>query len=133
MAKNVGSDIPLTVTGHSLGGAIATLFASWYFFEYPDYKLHSLVTFGAPKSVDRKAAAAISCPINVYQVRGDFAPYWPPVIGLGNPPPALTLPPRKESDGLLQRHDVQWYVEAMKEMEQSGSKNRGGWIASEGK
>ena len=116
MAEDVSSATPLYVTGHSLGGAIATVFASWYFYEHPQYKLKSLVTFGAPKALNRKANEMIYCPVFRYAVKGDFAPHWPPVPGLVHPAPATWLPPLKSYHGMFKRHDAKGYVELTKDL-----------------
>lgn len=113
MAESVASDVPLYVTGHSLGGAIATLFASWYYYDNrgqkPPYKLKALVTFGAPKSINKLAGLAIQCPIRRYAVVGDFAPHWPPAFGLTHPVAAIWLPPRSKWHGPLRRHTPDTY------------------------
>ena len=113
MAEDVASETPLVVTGHSLGGAISTLFASWYYFDNPTYKLAGLVTFGAPKALDKVAARAIACPVRRYAVKGDFAPHWPPVVGLVHPVPAIPLPPRNRVHGPLRRHTPETYTRAL--------------------
>ncbi len=111
MAEAVSSKVPLHIAGHSLGGAIATLFASWYFHAYPDYHLHCLTTFGAPKAVNVKAGNTIKCPIHRFAVRGDFAPHWPPFVpGLVHPVPATWLPPRRQWHGAMKRHDADGYT-----------------------
>ncbi len=111
MAEDTASATPLYVTGHSLGGSIGTLFASWYFYEHPTYRLRSLVTFGAPKALNEEASEMIYCPVSRYAVRGDFAPHWPPVPGLVHPAPAIRLPPLKKYHGVFKRHDAKGYVE----------------------
>ncbi len=115
MAKTVSSSVPLHVAGHSLGGAIGTIFTSLYFHANPHYKLRGLITFGAPKAANREACSAISCPVRRYAVTGDFAPHWPPVPGLGHPVPATWLPPRRRWHGAMKRHDADGYTAALAE------------------
>ena len=117
-AEQVAEETPLYVTGHSLGGAIGTLFASWYYHDNrrrkTNYKLAGLITFGAPKAVDSAAATSILCPIRRYVVRGDWAPHWPPLLGFGHPTRQITLDPAPRFHGLLERHNINGYVEALK-------------------
>ena len=114
MVEQVQSTWPVYVTGHSLGGAIATLFAAWYYYDNrkqePPYKLAGLVTFGSPKPMNREAALTIGCPIHRYAVRGDFAPFWPPVMALKHPAPAIWLPARSAFHGPLRRHTPDTYL-----------------------
>ena len=84
---------------------------------YTAPKLAGLVTFGAPKALDKSAARLIACPIRRYAVKGDFAPHWPPVVGLVHPAPATLLPPRKASHGPLRRHDADGYAELVRRRE----------------
>lgn len=115
MAEDVAADTPLFVTGHSMGGALATLFAAWYYDDNPGYRLKGLVTFGAPKALDDVAARAIRCPVRRYAIKGDFAPRWPPVLGLAHPCPPIVLAPVDPSHGPLRRHAVWGYVEVLRE------------------
>src|SRR5690606_26853984 len=51
MADGVSSAIPLFVTGHSMGGALATLYAAWVTADHLDgHRMAGLITFGAPKA-----------------------------------------------------------------------------------
>lgn len=115
MAEETASATPLYCTGHSLGGALATLFAASYYHDNPGYRLAALVTFDPPKAMDGTAARSIGCPIRRYVVRGSFAQWWPPVLGLRHPNRALWLPPRDPTDGPLKRHDVDGYVAALRD------------------
>lgn len=85
-AELVPSEIPLYVTGHSLGGSLATMYAAWVGSGGPnDHKIDTLVTFGAPKTLSEDALATIACETYRYTNKYDFAPHWPPVPGLGHP------------------------------------------------
>ncbi|MBB4267781.1 lipase family protein [Roseospira visakhapatnamensis] len=114
------------LTGHSMGGALATLLAARWSWRQTEslgrYDVTEVVTFGAPKSIDRDAAAAIGCPVRRYVVRGDPAPLWPPIPGLTHPGPAIRLPaPAWRWDHLpggiwpLRHHDVDTYAEILSE------------------
>lgn len=85
-AERIPTPIPLFVIGHSLGADLATLYASWVSSGGPnDHSLAGLITFGAPKCLDKEALANIACPIFRFTNRYDFAPHWPPFIGLDHP------------------------------------------------
>lgn len=113
MARKVPTDRPLYVTGHSMGGALATLFASWYGSFVPDWKLAGLVTFGAPKALNREAAQAIRAPVSRYTMPGDFASAWPPVFGLVHPGPEIRLRAQGWWPGPVSRHGVGGYVRSL--------------------
>lgn len=68
---------PLFVTGHSMGGAAATLFAAKNSIGSP-VKVDALVTFGAPKCMNREAASILEAlPTRRYVNEFDLAVYWP--------------------------------------------------------
>ena len=113
MAEQGADEIPLYATGHSMGGCLATLFASWFYTEMPRYKLAGLVTFGAPKALDRAAAAAIACPIARYAIPLDFAQAWPPGWRLTHPAPAIALRSAQRWPGPVSRHSVDNYVASL--------------------
>jgi hypothetical protein len=118
LVEDVADDLPVFVTGHSLGGAVVTQFASWWYGDRVlaerGYKLAGLVTFGAPKSVNREAANAIGCPIKRFVMRGDWAPRHPLSFSLVHPVKATLLKPVKWWPPTpLSRHGVSRYVAAL--------------------
>lgn len=120
MTEEVAAETPFAVTGHSMGGALATLFAAWYYDTNADrpikYRLAGLVTFGAPKALDRAAARVIGCPIRRYLVDGDLAAHWLPVWGLIQPATAtFFLRARHTSHGPLRRHHAWGYFQVVRE------------------
>ena len=85
-AELIETAIPLHITGHSLGGVLATMYASWVGSGGPnDHKIMSLITFGAPKALSEAATATIKAPGYRYTNRYDFAPHWQPGFVLGHP------------------------------------------------
>lgn len=112
-------DADLLVCGHSMGGALATLFAALMSYER-DQAPAALVTFGAPATLDARGSAAIRCPQRRYVIQGDPAPLWPPIRRLRHGTPAIHLPaPSLRLDrglaGLwpLAHHDAAWYRDAL--------------------
>lgn len=61
LANQVQADKRLYLIGHSLGGALATVNAA--FFPTIGWNAAGLVTYGAPKVLDREAIASIVCPV----------------------------------------------------------------------
>jgi len=66
--------LPLYVTGHSLGGALATI-ATWYL---PGEELAACYTFGAPRCGDRNMQARYRTPIYRIVNGADPVPFIPP-------------------------------------------------------
>jgi triacylglycerol lipase len=67
-------ELPLFVTGHSLGGALATI-ATWYL---PGEKLAACYTFGAPRCGDDKMGPRYRTPIYRVVNGADPVPFVPP-------------------------------------------------------
>lgn len=92
-AERIPTPIPLYATGHSLGGVLAMLYASWVGSGGPDdHKIARLITFGAPRGLDQIGVDAIKCEVWRVKNRYDFAPYWPPVPrSLTHPEPTIPI------------------------------------------
>ena len=85
-AELVETATPLHITGHSLGGVLATMYSSLVGSGSPDdHKIMSLISFGAPKALSEAAVATIKAPTYRYTNRYDFAPHWQPGFVLGHP------------------------------------------------
>lgn len=113
MARKVATEKPLYFTGHSMGGALATMAASMYYYKYPNWNLAGLVTFGAPKALDKTACQMIKCVTYRYVMPCDFAPHWPPVLWLTHPAPARRLTPPQGWPGPITRHNIAGYNKAL--------------------
>lgn len=103
-ADDVASEIPLFAAGHSMGGALATLYSIWC-----DHRLAGLVTFGAPKPATRRALALRRCPAWRYVTAFDFAPFWPPLV-FSHPCRATRL---ASAAPILERHFAASYIAAL--------------------
>lgn len=85
-AEKIPTPIPLIIVGHSLGGCLATNYASWVGCGgEDDHKIAALITFGTPKCLNAIALADIMCPIFRFTNRYDFAPHWQPIPCLVHP------------------------------------------------
>jgi hypothetical protein len=109
-SEGLDPSVPLFTTGHSMGGALATLFAAWYYSDWPEDRLAGLVTFGAPKAIDRAGAGKIGCPAWRVAIPGDFAPHWPPSLCLAHPAPAIRLRSARRWPGPISRHSIDNYI-----------------------
>jgi hypothetical protein len=109
-----------------MGGALATLLASRLWWRLTvglgPCNVREVVTFGAPKSIDRVASDVIGCPVRRYVIAGDLAPHWPPIPGLTHPAPAIHLPAPEGTQILtrgwrgvwpMRNHDVDTYADAL--------------------
>ena len=114
MAEEVDSTIPLYVTGHSMGGVLASLFAAWYYSEYPEDKLKALVTFGSPKCMNKEAWSEITCEQRRYVINNDFAQWWPPSFIFSNSNKKIPLKPISwwPADP-ISRHEISGYVASL--------------------
>jgi pimeloyl-ACP methyl ester carboxylesterase len=114
-AELVDPETPLHVTGHSLGGVLATMYAAWVGSGGPDdHKIESLITFGAPKALSKAAVATIKAPGYRYTNRYDFAPHWQPGLVLGHPERQVKV----NSGGWIgsvSRHGSSKYIKAVSE------------------
>lgn len=68
---------PLYVTGHSLGGAVATLFAALNQFDAEPVAIERTVTFGSPRPFNTEAKKALDFPITRHVGSNDLARHWP--------------------------------------------------------
>lgn len=83
MAEKIPANIPLYITGHSLGGALATAYAAWINSGLPtDHKIRALYTYGSPKVLNAVGVNAIPFPIERIVNLFDFAPFHPMIPGL---------------------------------------------------
>lgn len=97
MLEHAHDGAPLYISGHSLGGALATLWAATVAHHRLDGAPLRLVTFGAPKVATREAfEPLLSLPgaqILRFTVSGDLAPIWPLSLSLAHPAPSIDLDP----------------------------------------
>lgn len=112
-AEMVETATPLHITGHSLGGVLATMYGSWVGSgTSDDHKIMSLISFGAPKALSKAAVATIKAPTYRYTNRYDFAPHWQPGFVLGHPDGQVKV----SSGGWVgpvSRHGSGKYIEAV--------------------
>lgn len=109
-AEEVSSSIPLYVSGHSMGGALATLYGVLC-----GHKIKELVTFGAPKSIGRDERRWLLSQHKCvrYVTRRDWAPYWPPSLILVHPVSPTYL--HRPKMGIWKSHWPESYIKAMHE------------------
>ncbi len=113
MAERIPTPIPLIVTGHSMGGCLATLYASWVASGgINDHKLAGLITYGAPRCLNDDALSTIMCPTFRLTNRYDFAPHWPPIPGLGHPMNQVKIN-SGGWPGPVSRHSIAKYMRAI--------------------
>jgi pimeloyl-ACP methyl ester carboxylesterase len=112
--NSVASEIPLIITGHSMGGAIATLTAAW--LDTKGWKAAGLVTFGAPKALTRNGLSAINMEVVRVVNRYDFAPHWPALTNKRHPEGKLSVN-SGGWPGPVSRHAPSKYIEAVNQLE----------------
>jgi pimeloyl-ACP methyl ester carboxylesterase len=112
--SQVSTGVPLDVTGHSMGGAIATIAAA-YATGVKGWNFNRLVTFGSPACLDAEGHEAIEAPHTRYVNKGDWAQCWPPSFTIDH-----GVEPTMVSSGWgLKRHVPSVYLKAMKNYEES--------------
>lgn len=108
---------PLYIAGHSLGGAVGSIYAAWVFYTVGNgHAIDGLVTFGSPKCMTRDVAEVIRCPVRRYAIDGDFAPYWPPKPRVVAPGERIRLKPPHPERGMIGRHSIDEYIAAVSKM-----------------
>ncbi len=116
---DVSNEIPLIVTGHSMGGAMATMAAADAFGQ--GFRFHRLVTFGSPGTLNAKGHAAIKCPHTRYVNCLDWAPSWPPSCTIGHGVAATRI---DSKISWLKRHFPPSYLRAMASYEENRNPGR---------
>lgn len=104
LAAKAIAGAPLYVTGHSLGGAAAHIYAARMACDGEGHQIDGVVTFGAPKVFNRESCGSIPYPIRRHVVRGDFAPGWPVNPWMKHPCEAIVHEPMAPGMSSLERH-----------------------------
>lgn len=76
-ANEIAPGAPVYLTGHSLGGALATI-ATWRLEQETDLPIASCYTFGAPRCGDKNLTNSYATPIHRVVNGGDPVPFVPP-------------------------------------------------------
>ena len=78
--KNLDKDVPVVLTGHSMGGAVSIL--SGMFLHRMGFTIQKIVTFGQPRVTDRAGAEHFNktLPITRIQHTTDIVPHMPPTL-----------------------------------------------------
>ena len=113
VVKGVSGGIPLVVTGHSMGGAIATMAAADAYQR--DWKFSRVVTFGSPATMNAEGHAAITCERTRYVNCMDPVPLWPPSFTINHGVPATKI---NSETSVFNRHASPAYLRAMKNYEE---------------
>lgn len=77
---NLDRNVPITLTGHSMGGAVSIL--AGMFLHRMGFKIKKIVTFGQPRVTNRKGAELFRkiLPITRVQHSTDIVPHLPPTF-----------------------------------------------------
>jgi hypothetical protein len=97
------------LTGHSLGGAVASIIAAMLQTHLP---LLELITFGSPRPGGKRFAERLTVPHQRYTHADDIVPHLPsPLLGFRHTNPATQLEPFKVQHLLrgVKDHDIACY------------------------
>lgn len=103
----IADDKDVIVCGHSMGGALATLYAVWY-----SEKVSEVYTFGATKVLTSSTVPIIKAKVYRYANKGDFGPHWPPLPWFKHPVESIPL----DSGGWIgpvTRHNIRKYIRCL--------------------